>query len=160
MHVISGKAVCFKEALQPSFKAYQQQIVKNAKALAATLLEAGGKLASGGTDNHLMLLDVRPFGATGKECEEALGKAGITVNKNMIPYDTQKPAITSGVRLGTPAVTTRGMAETDMVAIGELVIAAVKARGDDKALAGIREKVETLAARFPLYPELMGAREC
>ncbi|MBI5498055.1 MAG: ribose 5-phosphate isomerase B [Deltaproteobacteria bacterium] len=156
MHVIAGKAVCFQEALQPGFRGYQEQIVKNAATLARTLLDLGGKLASGGTDNHLMLLDVRPFGATGKECEGALGKAGITVNKNMIPYDSEKPAVTSGIRLGTPAVTTRGMGEPEMREIGELVIAAVKARADDKALAAIKEKVHTLALRFPLYPERLG----
>jgi glycine hydroxymethyltransferase len=151
MHVIAAKAVCFKEALAEPFKAYQRQVILNAQALARTLLALGGKLSSGGTDNHLMLLDVRPFGATGKACEEALGKAGITVNKNMIPFDTQKPTVTSGVRLGTPAVTTRGMGEREMERIGELVIAAVKSREDDQKLAAIKQDVFALTRAFPLY---------
>ncbi|MEW5848771.1 MAG: ribose 5-phosphate isomerase B [Myxococcota bacterium] len=152
MHVIAAKAVCFQEALQPAFKDYQRQIVKNAQALARVLTQGGGKLVSGGTDNHLMLLDVRPFNSNGKECENALGKAGITVNKNMIPFDTQKPAVTSGVRFGTPAVTSRGMGEKEMELIGELCLAAIKARDDDAALGAIRAKVHALTRKFPLYP--------
>ena len=152
MHVIAAKAVCFHEAARPDFKTYQQQVVANAKALARTLTHAGGQLATGGTDNHLMLLDVRPLGTTGKACEAALDKAGITVNKNMLPFDTEKPTITSGVRLGTPAVTTRGMKEAEMEQVGELVIDAIRNREDERRLAAIREHVEALARRFPLYP--------
>jgi glycine hydroxymethyltransferase len=150
MHVISGKAVCFQEALQPSFKAYQQQIVKNAKALARTLLEAGGQLASGGTDNHLMLLDVRPFGATGKECEEALGKAGITVNKNMIPFDQRKALDPSGIRIGTAALTTRGMKEGELKKVGQWILTVLKSPEDTDVSARVREEIRQLCQSFPV----------
>jgi glycine hydroxymethyltransferase len=154
MHVIAGKAVCFKEALAPSFKVYQQQIVKNAKRLAGGLADAGFRLVSGGTDNHLMLVDVFSKGITGRAAEAALGRAGITVNKNAIPFDTQKPMTASGIRIGTPAVTSRGMRESEMDAIAGL-IARVLAAPDDEAIArDVGTQVEALCRKFPLYPEL------
>ncbi|MFP2930399.1 serine hydroxymethyltransferase [Pyxidicoccus sp. 3LG] len=151
MHVIAGKAVAFKEALSPEFKTYQRQIVANAKALAEALLRAGLRLTSGGTDNHLMLVDLRPKKLTGKVAEEVLGKAGITVNKNMIPFDPEKPMTTSGVRVGTPAITTRGMREAEMAVVGQLIGEALDAAQDDAALARIRGKVKELSQGFPLY---------
>lgn len=151
MHVIAGKAVAFKEALQPEFRLYQQQIRKNACALADTLLERGYELVSGGTDNHLMLVDLSKTEVTGKEAEDALGVAGITVNKNAVPFDTRPPAITSGIRIGTPAVTTRGMKEAEMRQIGRLIDDAIQSRNDLEKLAGIRKQVHDLCQRFPLY---------
>ncbi len=151
MHVIAGKAVAFKEALSPEFKAYQRQIVANAKALAEALQRAGLRLTSGGTDNHLMLVDLRPKQLTGKVAEEVLGKAGITVNKNMIPFDPEKPMVTSGVRVGTPAITTRGMREAEMAVVGRLIGEALDAAQDDAALARIRGQVKELSQGFPLY---------
>ncbi|AEI68237.1 serine hydroxymethyltransferase [Corallococcus macrosporus] len=151
MHVIAGKAVAFKEALSPEFKAYQRQIVANAKALAEALLRAGLRLTSGGTDNHLMLVDLRPKKLTGKVAEEVLGKAGITVNKNMIPFDPEKPMTTSGVRVGTPAITTRGMREAEMAVVGRLIGEALDAAQDDAALARIKGQVKELSQGFPLY---------
>ncbi|WIG98242.1 serine hydroxymethyltransferase [Myxococcus sp. SDU36] len=151
MHVIAGKAVAFKEALSPEFKAYQQQTVANAKALAEALQRAGLRLTSGGTDNHLMLVDLRPKQLTGKVAEEVLGKAGITVNKNMIPFDPEKPMTTSGVRVGTPAITTRGMREAEMAVVGRLIGEALDAARDDAALARIKGQVKELAQGFPLY---------
>ncbi|AKQ65214.1 Serine hydroxymethyltransferase [Myxococcus hansupus] len=151
MHVIAGKAVAFKEALSPEFKAYQRQIVANAKALAEALLRAGLRLTSGGTDNHLMLVDLRPKQLTGKVAEEVLGKAGITVNKNMIPFDPEKPMVTSGVRVGTPAITTRGMREAEMAVVGRLIGEALDAAQDDAALTRIRGQVKELSQGFPLY---------
>ncbi|WP_164019384.1 serine hydroxymethyltransferase [Pyxidicoccus trucidator] len=151
MHVIAGKAVAFREALTPEFKAYQQQIVANAKALAEALKGAGLRLCSGGTDNHLMLVDLRPKKLTGKVAEEVLGKAGITVNKNMIPFDPEKPMVTSGVRVGTPAITTRGMREAEMAVVGRLIGEALDAAQDDAALTRIRGKVKELSQGFPLY---------
>lgn len=150
-HVIAGKAVAFLEALQPDFKTYQRRIVENAKALAAGLMDAGLRLVSGGTDNHLMLVDLRPKGTTGNVAELALEKAGITVNKNMIPHDPEKPAVTSGIRVGTPALTTRGMGPEEMGTIATLVAEALDAPEDDAHLRRIREKVLELARRFPLY---------
>jgi glycine hydroxymethyltransferase len=153
MHIIAAKAVCFKEASEPAFAAYQRQIVANAARLAAALSSAGFRLVSGGTDNHLMLVDVFSKGITGKVAEAALGKAGITVNKNAIPFDQNPPMVASGIRVGTPAVTTRGMREAEMDLIGELVARALKAPADESALAMVRVEVERLCRKFPLYPE-------
>nr|BDT35904.1 serine hydroxymethyltransferase [Myxococcus sp. MH1] len=151
MHVIAGKAVALREALTPEYKAYQKQIVANASALAEALLSAGLRLTSGGTDNHLMLVDLRPKKLTGKVAEAVLDKAGITVNKNMIPFDPEKPMVTSGVRVGTPAITTRGMREAQMATVGKLIGAALDAAQDDAGLARIRGQVKELAQSFPLY---------
>ena len=151
MHVIAAKAVAFKEALQPSFKTYQQQIVKNAKALAEALKGQGLRLCSGGTDNHLMLVDLRPKKITGKAGEDVLGKAGITVNKNQIPFDPEKPNVSSGVRIGTPAVTTRGMKEAEMATIAKLIGAALDHPNDEAKLGQIKGQVKELANSFPLY---------
>jgi glycine hydroxymethyltransferase len=153
MHVIAAKAACFKEAAEPAFKEYQQQIVANAKRLATLLSDAGFRLVSGGTDNHLMLVDVFSKGITGKQAEAALGKAGITVNRNAIPFDRNPPTVASGIRVGTPAVTTRGMREAEMETIGDLIARALKTPEDDGALTMIRMEVETLCRKFPLYPE-------
>jgi glycine hydroxymethyltransferase len=151
MHVIAGKAVAFKEALSPEFKAYQRQIVANAQALAEALKSAGLRLCSGGTDNHLMLVDLRSKKLTGKVAEEVLDKAGITVNKNMIPFDPEKPMTTSGIRVGTPAITTRGMREAEMGVVGRLIGAALDAAHDEAALARIKGEVKELSRGFPLY---------
>ena len=153
MHVIAAKAVCLKEALEPNFVEYQQQIVANAKRLAASLSAAGFRLVSGGTDNHLMLVDVFSKGLTGKVSEAALGKAGITVNKNAIPFDQNPPMVASGIRIGTPAITSRGMREPEMDTIGELIARALAKTDDDGALATLRGEVEALCRKFPLYPE-------
>src|SRR5687768_12869901 len=153
MHVIAGKAVCFKEALEPNFASYQAQIVANAKRLAANLSTAGFRLVSGGTDNHLMLVDVFSKGLTGKVAEAALGKAGITVNKNAIPFDQNPPMVASGIRIGTPAGTSRGMREPEMDIIAELIARVLASPGDDASLAAVRSEVETLCRTFPLYPE-------
>jgi glycine hydroxymethyltransferase len=153
MHIIAAKAVCLKEAAEPAFADYQRQIVKNASTLAQVLTAAGFRLVSGGTDNHLMLVDVFSKGITGKIAEAALGKAGITVNKNAIPFDRNPPMVASGVRIGTPAVTTRGMREADMEIVGDLFTRALKSPDDDRALGMIRAEVETLCRKFPLYPE-------
>ena len=153
MHIIAAKAVCFKEASEPSFAEYQAQIVKNASRLAQVLSDAGFRLVSGGTDNHLMLVDVFSRGITGKVAEAALGKAGITVNKNAIPFDQNPPMTASGIRIGTPAVTSRGMGEAEMDIIGELIVRALKTPGDDAALGMIKTEVERLCRKFPLYPD-------
>jgi len=153
MHIIAAKAVSFKEAAEPSFAEYQRQIVANAAALARALSDAGFRLVSGGTDNHLMLVDVFSKGITGKVAEAALSKAGITVNKNAIPFDQNPPMVASGIRVGTPAVTTRGMREGEMGLIAELVTRALKTPDDDGALGRIRAEVEALCRKFPLYPE-------
>jgi glycine hydroxymethyltransferase len=153
MHIIAAKAVCFTEAAEPAFAAYQRQIVANAKRLASVLTTAGFRLVSGGTDNHLMLVDVFSKGITGKAAEAALGKAGITVNKNAIPFDQNPPMVASGIRLGTPAVTTRGMGEAEMDVIGELFTRALQTPDDDQALGMVRAEVESLCRKFPLYPE-------
>ena len=149
MHVIAGKAVCFGEALKPEFKAYQEQIIKNAKALASALLEKGFNLVSGGTDNHLMLVDLRPFSITGKELEKRLDTVYITVNKNAIPNDPEKFFITSGVRIGTAAVTSRGLVEEDMVKIAELIYLA--ATDYENSADKIREEVNAICAKCPIY---------
>ena len=149
MHVIAGKAVCFGEDLKPEFKTYGEQIVKNAKVLADTLLEKGFKLVSGGTDNHLMLVDLRPFDITGKDLQNNLDECYITVNKNAIPNDPQKPALTSGVRIGTPAVTTRGLKEDDMRVIGECIYLTAKDFESNKEK--VRGMVNELCAKYPLY---------
>jgi glycine hydroxymethyltransferase len=156
MHVIAAKAVAFKEALQPAFKDYQKQIVSNAQALAEALKKAGLRLTSGGTDNHLMLVDLRPKKLNGKAAEDALGKAGITVNKNMIPFDPEKPTVTSGVRVGTPAVTSRGMKENEMAVVGKLIGDALDHATDEAALKKIHGQVKELATQFPLYRSRLG----
>jgi glycine hydroxymethyltransferase len=153
MHVIAAKAVAFKEALSPEFAAYQMNVVKNANALAQGLMEAGLQLVSGGTDNHMMLVDLRRHGITGKEAEDVLGRAGITVNKNAIPFDPLSPLVTSGFRIGTPAVTSRGMREPEMTVIAALINEALKSRGNDAELRRIRSKTVDLCNSFPLYPE-------
>jgi glycine hydroxymethyltransferase len=150
MHVIAAKAVAFKEALSPEFKTYQQQILTNAKALSEGLLKRGFRLVSGGTDNHLMLLDLRETELTGKVAQETLDKARITVNKNAIPFDTRSPFVTSGVRLGTPAVTSRGMKEAEMETIADLIFRALQKVGDEKALASLGDEVRELCRRFPM----------
>jgi glycine hydroxymethyltransferase len=151
MHVIAAKAVALKEALSPEFVAYQQQIVANAKALAVGLLKRGFRLVSGGTDNHLMLLDLRETEVTGKLAQETLDRARITVNKNAIPFDTRSPFVTSGVRIGSPAVTSRGMKEAEMETIADLIFRALQKVGNDKALAAIGEEVRELCSKFPIY---------
>ncbi len=151
MHIVAAKAVALGEALRPEFKTYAAQIVANAKVLAATLKEAGFRIVSGGTDNHLMLVDVFEKGILGSEAELALGKAGITVNKNTIPYDVNPPLKASGIRIGTPALTTRGMKELEMRLIGAWIAKALEQRGDDGALERIRGEVAELANQFPLY---------
>jgi glycine hydroxymethyltransferase len=152
MHVVAGKAVAFGEALQPSFRAYQERVLASARALAESLAGHGFRLVSGGTDNHLVLVDVRSKGLTGKVAEAALGKAGITANKNMIPFDPEKPFVTSGIRLGTPALCTRGMGPSEFTVVGDLVAEALAAPEDEAGLARVHAKVRELAARFPLYP--------
>ena len=151
MHIIAAKAVCFKEAQEPGFADYQRQIVANAARLASALTAHGFRLVSGGTDNHLMLVDTFSKGVTGKAAEVALGKAGITVNKNAIPFDKNPPMVASGVRVGTPAATTRGMRESEMDLIADLIARALAATDDDSALASIKKEVEKLCERFPLY---------
>ena len=153
MHIIAAKAVCFKEAAEPAFAAYQRQIVANAMTLAGALTSSGFHLVSGGTDNHLMLVDVFSKGVTGRAAEAALGKAGITVNKNAIPFDQNPPMVASGIRIGTPAVTTRGMCEAEMDVVADLITRALRTPEDDRALGMIRAEVETLCRKFPLYPE-------
>ncbi len=152
MHIIAAKAVAFKQALSPEFKEYQHQIVKNAKALAETLEKGGLRLVSGGTDNHMILIDLKSSkGLTGAEVEKALDKAGITVNKNGIPYDTEKPMVTSGIRIGTPAVTTRGMKEKEMEEIGNFILETIENINNDEKLSEIKGKVKELCLKFPLY---------
>ena len=151
MHIIAAKAVAFKEALSPEFKEYQKQVVKNAKAMADALVKGGLRIVSGGTDNHLMLVDLRPKGVTGKMAEEGLEKAGITCNKNSIPNDPEKPFITSGIRLGTPAITARGMKEDEAVQIAEMIIKVWENVNDDEKIAEVKNEVLKLAEKFPLY---------
>jgi glycine hydroxymethyltransferase len=153
MHIIAAKAVCLQEASEPAFAVYQRQIVANAACLARVLAAEGFRLVSGGTDNHLMLVDVFSKGLTGKVAEAALGRAGVTVNKNAIPFDQNPPMVASGIRIGTPAVTTRGMREPEMELIGELIARALRAPDDEAALAMVRAEVERLCRRFPLYPD-------
>jgi glycine hydroxymethyltransferase len=151
MHVVAAKAVAFEEALQPSFKVYQQQVLDNARILAATLTGRGLRIVSGRTESHMMLVDLRAKGITGKDAEAALGKAHITVNKNAIPNDPEKPFVTSGVRLGSPAMTTRGFGTQESVLVGELIADVLDHPGDDAHLARVRERVNLLTARFPVY---------
>ncbi|HEY3304950.1 MAG TPA: serine hydroxymethyltransferase [Candidatus Binatia bacterium] len=152
MHVIAAKAVALKEALAPEFKLYQQQIVKNAKALAAALMQNGFKLISGGTDNHLMLVDLRQSELTGKAAQETLDKARITVNRNTVPFETRSPFVTSGVRIGTPAVTTRGMKEKEMEIIGGFIARALNNVGNEAVLKAVGDEVRDLCKNFPIYP--------
>ena len=159
MHVIAAKAVAFKEALAPEWKAYQRQIVANAAALAAALQGEGFRLVSGGTDTHLMLVDVFAKGITGKVAEKALDKAGITANKNTIPFDTNSPMVASGIRLGTPALTTRGMKEAEMAEVGKLVARALHSVENETALADVRRDVLKLCESFPLYASRLAAYE-
>jgi glycine hydroxymethyltransferase len=151
MHVIAAKAVAFKEAMSPDFKEYQRQILLNAKALAEELMRLGYRLVSGGTDNHLMLVDLRDKGITGKEAEKALEEAGITVNKNSIPFDPQPPTVTSGIRIGTPALTTRGMKEDEMRYIARLIHEVLSNIKDDKVKEKVKIEVEELCKQFPIY---------
>lgn len=152
MHIIAGKAVCFKEAMSDEFKAYQRQVVKNAAVLADTLSENGIRLVSGGTDNHLMLADTMSLGRTGNEVQELLDAAHITANKNSIPFDTQSVKLTSGMRFGTPAVTTRGMGEDEMRDIGKMIVRIIN--DGDEAIDDVKQQVLSLCERFPLYPEI------
>jgi glycine hydroxymethyltransferase len=154
MHVIAAKAVCFKEAMSEDFKNYQERIVKNAKKLAETLKNEGARLVSDGTDTHLMLVDLRPFKITGKDAERILGSVNITVNKNTIPFDPEKPFIASGIRLGTPALTTRGMREEEMEIVGKIIAKVLKNPNDEEVLNNVKKEVKNLCERFPLYKEL------
>ena len=153
MHIIASKAVCFKEAGEPGFVEYQKRVVANAQRLAGALASHGFRLVSGGTDNHLLLVDVFSQGLTGKVSEAALGRAAITVNKNAIPFDQNPPMVASGIRIGTPAVTTRGMGEPEMDQIGELISRVLAAPDDDQVASAVRADVEGLCRRFPLYPD-------
>ncbi len=153
VHIIAAKAVCLKEAAEPTFAAYQRQVVANAARLASVIAAQGFRLVSGGTDNHLMLVDVFSKGITGKAAEAALGKAGITVNKNTIPFDQNKPMVASGIRVGTPAVTTRGMGEPEMEMIGEYIARVLTSPDDERVLSAVLAEVEQLCRKFPLYPE-------
>jgi len=155
MHVISAKAVALKEALTDDFRTYQHQITKNAKRLSQCLVEHGFRVVSGGTDNHLFLLDVAKSGLTGKVAEKALEAAGITVNKNTIPYDANPPLVASGIRIGTPALTTRGMREPEMDAVGGFIAEVLRAPEDETVRTAVRGKVRDLCERFPLYDPLM-----
>jgi glycine hydroxymethyltransferase len=154
MHVIAGKAVAFREALRTDFEAYGRQVIRNAQALAAELVRRGYFIISGGTDNHLMLADLRSKNVTGKDAQEALDEAGITVNKNAVPYDDKSPLITSGIRIGTPALTTRGMKEREMAEIAVLIDRVITGIGKQDVYAAVRKDVESLCLGFPLYPEL------
>ncbi len=154
MNIIAAKAVCFKEALTPEFKSYQQQVVANAKALAEVLKAHGFRLVSGGTDNHLILVDLTGHGLTGAEAEQALEKAGITVNKNAIPFDPLPPKVTSGIRIGTPGVTTRGLREKEIEQVGEWIVAVLNDPQNEALLKDIRQKVSKLCEEYPLYSEL------
>jgi glycine hydroxymethyltransferase len=151
MHVIAGKAVAFKEAMTPEFAEYQARVLKNAKRLCAALKTGGARIVSGGTDNHMMLIDVTPFGLTGKEAELALDAANITANKNGIPFDTKGPLITSGIRLGSPALTTRGMGEAEMGEVSALILEVLRSKGDETVAARVKGEVLKLCSRFPIY---------
>ncbi len=157
MHVIAAKAVAFKEALEPSFKDYSRQVIRNAEALANKLMDFGYNIVSGGTDTHLMLVDLRNKNITGKDAEEILEKAGITVNKNMVPFDTQSPFVTSGIRIGTPALTTRGMKESEMEEVAFLIDKILSDGENESVLKLVKGQVADLAARFPLYQEILQA---
>ena len=154
MHVIAAKAVAFGEALQPGFKGYQEQVVKNAKVFAAALEKRGFRIVSGGTDNHLFMVDLRPKNITGKDAATLLDTVKITVNKNLIPFDTQAPAVTSGVRIGTPALTTRGMKEADMETVARLIDDAIVGRDNPAALDKVRQGVAELVKKYPIYGNL------
>jgi glycine hydroxymethyltransferase len=158
MHVIAAKAVALKEALSPEFKSYQQQIIKNARELAQALMSNGFRLTSGGTDNHLMLVDLRKSELTGKAAQETLDRARITVNKNAVPFDTRSPFVTSGIRIGTPAVTTRGMKEREMERIGDFIVRALKHPADEQVLRTIAGEVGELCRQFPVYPQRLSGR--
>jgi glycine hydroxymethyltransferase len=153
VHIIAAKAVCFKEAAEPAFVAYQKQVVANAARLAQVIASHGFRIVSGGTDNHLMLVDVFSKGVTGKAATAALGKAGITVNQNTIPFDQNPPLVASGIRIGTPAVTTRGMGEAEMTLIGDLIARVLAAPDDGQGHAKVKAEVEGLCKKFPLYPD-------
>jgi glycine hydroxymethyltransferase len=153
MHIIAAKAVCFKEAMEPAFKEYQRQIVANAQRLASSIASQGYRIVSGGTDNHLMLVDVFSKGVTGRAAEAALGRAGITVNKNAIPFDQNPPMVASGIRIGTPALTTRGMREAEMDQIGEMIGRVLATPDDDGIASMVKHEVDKLCRAFPLYPE-------
>jgi glycine hydroxymethyltransferase len=152
VHVVAAKAVCFHEAMRPEFIEYQKQVVANAGALAESLIEAGYRVVSGGTDTHLLLLDVFSKGLRGKEAEQALDRARITVNKNAIPFDTNPPLNPSGIRLGSPAVTTRGFREAEMREVGKLIAEVLGDIASEQTAAAVRRRVEALTSRFPLYP--------
>jgi glycine hydroxymethyltransferase len=153
MHVIAAKAVAFKEALEPSFKVYCQQILNNMQAFAERMLEHGFQLVSGGTDNHLVLIDLHNKNITGKAAEEALEKAGITVNKNMVPFDDQPPSIASGIRVGSPALTTKGMKEAEFRKIADIFQRVISNPQNEQLLLSIKEEIRELNKAFPLYPE-------
>lgn len=155
MHIIAAKAVCFKEALAPAFKAYQRQILKNAKAFSDELAGLGYRIVAGGTDTHLLLVDLTKKGITGKDAAAVLDKAGITVNKNLIPFDTKPPFVASGIRIGTPAVTTRGMKETEMRHIARLIDTVLTNPGDENGIRGVKKEVSALVRKFPLYKDLI-----
>ncbi len=159
MHVIAAKAVCFKEALSPAFKAYQKQILKNAKALSGEMANLGYRIVAGGTDTHLFLLDLTAKDITGKDAATALDRTGITVNKNLIPYDKKSPFVASGVRIGTPAVTTRGMKEPQMKVIAHLIDEVLSNPADEKVASNVRREVKGLVSKFPLYKDLIKALE-
>ena len=151
MHIIAAKAVCFKEALSDSFKDYQKNIAKNAKTLAEHLMEKSINLVSGGTDNHMMLIDLTNLGITGKTAEKALGKAGITVNKNAIPFDKESPSVTSGIRIGTPSLTSRGMGTSEIIDLAGFIEITLRSSDDNNLLEKIRLKVSALCKAFPAY---------
>jgi glycine hydroxymethyltransferase len=154
MHVIAAKAVGFLENLQPEFETYSRQIIKNAQALAKKLMDLGYYIISNGTDNHLMLVDLRNKNLTGKDSQETLDQSGITVNKNAVPFDDKSPFITSGIRIGTPALTTRGMKEPEMAIVGELIDEVLKSIGNSKVYMDVENRVKELCEGFPLYHEL------
>jgi glycine hydroxymethyltransferase len=158
MHVIAAKAVAFREALTPEWRAYQRQIIANAKALASALLNKGYRLVSGGTDTHLMLVDLTARGITGKEAQEALDSAWITVNKNTIPFEARSPMVTSGIRIGTPAVTTRGMREPEMALIATFIDRVLTNLGNSSVEAAVRVEVQEMTSKFPLYPDRINPR--
>ena len=151
MHVIAAKAVCFKEALEPGFKDYQAQVIRNAKAMAEVFIGRGYDVVSGGTDNHLMLISLVRQGLTGKEADAALGRVGITVNKNAVPNDPQSPFVTSGIRIGTPAITTRGLQEAQSRELAGWICDILENMGDESVVDGVREKVKAICAKFPVY---------
>lgn len=151
MHTIAAKAVAFLEASQPDFRIYAEQVIENARALSAALVKGGLQIVSGGTDSHLLLVDLRPLGVTGKDAQISLDAVGITGNKNTIPFDPQPPTICSGIRLGTPALTTRGMGTKEMEIVAELITDAIKSVGNAEKLTSIRERVKALSSGFPLY---------